>query len=317
MHRTFVTLAALLLTMVATISSGFAAAPSSLRFSIERGRDAGTVQLSMRENSRGHDSNWSSSIALGELRGLDPARLGAGGMAPVSFTLVREAGRFECRGAGGRSGARGDCTFTPDPAFGAFLASRGIGQPSRNQAYALAISSVGRAHVLALAANRYPRPTVDQLVAMGIHGASPRFIDELATAGYRLRSVDDLVTFRIHGVDAGFIRAIGAASPGFRNVSADDLVTFKIHGVSPELVRTYSRLGTQGIDRKSVVAMSIHGVTPRYIEDLARLGYRDLSSEDLVQMRIFGVTPEFVRSHQQRGGRPSIAQLVAMRIHGR
>ena len=317
MHRTFVMLAALLLTMVTMLSSGIAAAPGALRFSIEAGRDAGTVQLSMRENSRGHSSNWSSSIALAELRGLDPARLHAGGVAPVSFVLVREAGRFDCRGDGGRSGARGDCTFTPDEAFAAFLASRGIGRLSPNQAYALAMSHVGRAHVLALAANRYPRPTVDQLVAMGIHGANPRFIEELALAGYRLRSVDDLVTFRIHGVDAGFIRAMGAAGPDFRNVSADDLVTFKIHGVSPELVRTYSRLGTRGIDRKSIVAMSIHGVTPRYIEDLARLGYRDLSSEDLVQMRIFGVTPEFVRSHQQAGGRPSVAQLVQMRIHGR
>jgi hypothetical protein len=310
-------LATLLLTMVTMLSSGIAAGPGSVHFRIEASHDASTVQLSMRENSRGHDNNWSSSIALAELDGIDSARLRAAGSALLSFALIREAGRFDCRGEGGRSGARGDCTFTPDPAFGAFLASRGIGQPSRNQAYALAMSRVGRAHVLALAANRYPKPTVDQLVAMGIHGASPRFIEELASAGYRLRSVDDLVTFRIHGVDAGFIRALGAASPGFRNVSADDLVTFKIHGVSPELVRTYSRLGTQGIDRKSIVAMSIHGVTPRYIEDLARLGYRDLSSKDLVQMRIFGVTPEFVRSHQQAGGRPSVAQLVEMRIHGR
>jgi hypothetical protein len=310
-------LAALLLTTVSVVTAGFAAAPGVLRFTIETSRDASSVQLSVRENSRGHGSNWSSPIALAELRGLDPARLRAAGIAPVSFVLVREAGRFDCRGDGGRSRARGDCTFTPDPAFAAFVAGHGIGRPSRNQAYALAMSSVGRAHLLELARNRYPTPTVDQLVAMGIHGASPRFIEELASAGYRLRSVDDLVTFRIHGVDAGFIRAMGAASPGFRNVSADDLVTFKIHGASPELVRTYSRLGTQGIDRKSIVAMSVHGVTPRYIEDLAGLGYRDLSSEDLVQMRIFGVTPEFVRSRQQAGGRPSVAQLVAMRIHGR
>jgi len=317
MHRTLAFLAAVLLTTISITSAGFAAGPGSLRFSIQPSRSADRIQLSLREDRDGNHNNWSSSLAVAELRGLDPARLRVGGTAPLSFALVREAGRFDCSGQGGGFSARGDCRFAPDPGFAEFLASRGIARPTRDQAYALAMSNVGRAHVEALAANRYPTPTVSQLVAMGIHGASPRFIQELAATGYRLRSADDLVTFRIHGVDAAYIRAMAAAGPQLRNLAADDLVAFRIHGVSPELVGTYSRLGYRQLDRGDLVAMAIHGVTPRYIEELAGLGYRGIGADDLVQMRIFGVTPDFIRSVERDGaGRIPVAELVQMRIMG-
>ena len=286
MHRTFAFLAAILLTTLSIGTAGFAAAPGSLRFSLEPARPAGQVQLSMRNVGNGRNSNWSSPIAVAELRGLDPARLRAGGSAPLAFAIVREAGRFDCSGRGGRGSADGDCGFAPDPAFAEFLAARGIGRPTRDQAYALAMGNVGRAHVEALAANGYPMPTVDQLVAMGIHGASPGFIRELAAAGYRLRS-------------------------------ADDLVAFRIHGVSPELIRTYSQLGYGRLDRDDVVAMAIHGVTPRFVEELAQLGYRGVAADELVQMRIHGVTPDYIRSVAGgSAGRIPVAELVRMRIMG-
>lgn len=321
MHRTLAFLAAVVLTTVSIASAGFAAQPNSLRFTIEPSRSADRVQLSMRDNGDGHRSNWSSTFAVAELRGLDPARLRVGGTAPLSFALVREAGRFDCSGQGGGQGsnttARGECRFAPDPGFAEFLASRGIARPTRNQAYALAMSNVGRAHLEALAAHRYPMPTVAQLVAMGIHGASPRYIQDLAATGYRLKSANDLVTFRIHGVDAAYIRAIAAANPQLRNLAASDLVAFKIHGVSPVLISTYSRLGARQLDRGDVVAMAIHGVTPRFIEEMAGLGYRGISADELVQMRIFGVTPDFIRSVGRDGaGRIPVADLVQMRISG-
>ena len=317
MYRSLAFLAAVVLTAISITSAGFAAeAPYSLRFDIAPGRSTDSVQLSMREDRAGHHNNWSSSFAVAELRGLDPARLRSAGTAPLSFALVREAGRFDCSGQSGGSSARGQCRFTPDHEFANYLASHRIARPTRDQAYALAMSDVGRGHVEALAANRYPTPTIDQLVAMGIHRASPRFIRDLAATGYRLRSADDLVTFRIHGVDAAYIRAITAAGPQLRSLAADDLVAFRIHGVSPELVGTFSRLGYHQLDRDDLVAISIHGVTPRFIEELAGLGYRGIPANDLVQMRIFGVTPDFIRSLDRGAGRIPVAELVQMRIMG-
>jgi hypothetical protein len=286
MHRTLAFLAAVVLTTISVATAGFATVPGTVQFRLEPARSADRVQLSMRH---GRNSNWSSATAVSELRGLDIARVRSGSSAPIGFALVREAGRFDCSGQGGNSSARGDCRFTADAGFANFLASRGIGRPTRDQAFALAMSGVGRAHVEALSANHYPAPTVDDLVAMGIHS-----------------------------VDASFIRAMAAAGPQFRDLGATDLVAFRIHGVSPDLVRTYARLGYGRLDRQDAVAMAIHGVTPRFIEELAQLGYRGVPADDLVQMRIFGVTPEFIRSVERRGmGRPPVAELVQMRIMGR
>lgn len=283
MHRTVAFLSAVVLTTLSFTAAGFAAQPDSFNFTIERGRSVDQVQLSLRDDRAGHHSNWSQSFAVAELRGFR-----IGGAGPLSFAIIREAGRFDCSGQAGGSSANGECRFAPDPGFADFLASRGIARPTRDQAYALAMSNVSRGHVEALAAFHYPNPTVDQLVAMGIHGATPAFIRDLAASGYRLRSADDLVTFRIHGVDGAYIRAITAAGPKLRNIPADDLVAFRIHGV-----------------------------TPRYIEELAALGYRALGADDLVQMRIFGVSPDFIRSVEGGGAeRIPVAELVQMRIMG-
>ena len=318
MYRTLAFLAAVALTTLSITTAGFAAAPDLIRFSIEPSQSADRVQLSMREDRDGHHNNWSSTFPVAELRGFDPARLRAAGSAPLSFALVREAGRFDCSGQGGNAFAIGECRFAPDPGFADYLAQRGIARPSGDQSYALAMSNVGRAHVEALAANHYPSPTVGQLVGMGIHGASPQFIRDLAATGYRLRSADDLMTFRIHGVDAAYIRAIAAAAPKLRNIPADDLVAFRIHGVSPGLVGAYARLDDRPLDPGDVIAMAIHGVTPRYIDELAALGYRGVGADELVQMRIFGVTPDFIRSiERERGVRIPVHELVQMRIMGR
>ncbi|MEO6256058.1 MAG: hypothetical protein ABIO69_04545, partial [Sphingomicrobium sp.] len=94
MHRSLAFLAAILLTCLCMASAGLAARPGSLSFSIEPAGSADRIQLALRDRSEGRNNNWSSTVALAELRGLDPARLRAGGSAPLGFVLVREAGRF-------------------------------------------------------------------------------------------------------------------------------------------------------------------------------------------------------------------------------
>ena len=228
----------------------------------------GDVQLAISRRDRNHNSNWSSGFPLADLQGLSAGQLNAAGSSPVRFALVRDAGRLDCAGNAGRGDGRGTCSFTADPAFASYLASRGIGRPDDDEAYQLTMSGAGRELLDALAANRYPMPDIDQLVAMGIHGVSPRFVQELAAAGYRLGSVDDLVTFRIHGVSPEFIRDMAAIGPRFRGIVAKDLVTFRIHGVSPEYVRAIAAAGPQfaNLDADDLVTFRIHGVWPELVQ---------------------------------------------------
>jgi hypothetical protein len=318
----------------------------SITWSIDRA-DAGRVQLTIDSRWNGNSrSTWSNDRPLTELSGLSAAQL-SGPSAPVRFAMVHEAGRFDCSGIVGGYSGRGACSFTPDPGFAAFLQARGIAAPSRQEAFSLAMSGVGRDLVDALDKGGFQRPNVDQLTAMGIHGATADYVRALSGLGYRL-SADNVVDFKIHGVDPDYVRALAAIGPKlhniapgdlvalrihgvspafvreiaeiqpeFRNVTADQLVEMAIHGVKPDLARTYVRLEGGRLDSDDLVAMAIHGVNASDIEQLAALGYRNLSADDLVAMAIHGVTPDYVRSLQRAGmTRLPADQLVRLRLSG-
>jgi hypothetical protein len=286
MFRSFAILAAMVLTAATFTVSGTANAAEPVRFTLERSGSANKLQLSFRSGSYGNNSHWSNSISPAELQGLNLAALGASGSSPIAFALVREAGRIDCRGSGGNSQAIGHCSFAPNPAFGSFLASRGIARPTERQSFTLALARADSNLVNALQSAGYPTPSVDQLASMAVMGVTPGFIGELARRGYRLRS-------------------------------ADDLVKFRVHDVTPEFIDGFARAGYRQLDAETLVKFRIFNVTPRLVEEMARLGYRDLDPEMLVKMRIFDVTPEFVAELQRQGVRVgSVEQFVRLKMAG-
>jgi len=322
----------------------------SIDWSIQRGgsqADGSKVQLTIesRWNSNSR-SMWSNDRPIGELSGLSAAQL-IGPAAPVRFVLGGEAGRLDCAGNAGRLSGSGPCSFTPNPAFGAYLQARNMGTPTRQQAFSLTMSGVGRDLIDALDKSGFERPNIEQLTAMGIHGANADFVRALSGLGYRL-TADDVVAFKIHGVEPDYIRALAPIAPKLRHISASDLVSLKIHGVEPQFVRAMASMGPQfeevtaddlvsmaihgvrpelagsyvrleggALRSDDLVSMAIHGVTADYIEQIAALGYHNLSADGLVSMAIHGVTPDYVRSLRRAGMAPvSADQLVKLRLSG-
>jgi hypothetical protein len=292
---------------------------SSIEWTIagERGQ-SDKVQLTI-ESRWGPNSNsvWSNDRSLSELAGLGPTQL-SGARGPVRFALVKEAGRLDCAGTAGSLRGGGSCSFTPDAGFASYLQARGMGVPTRHQAFSLTMSGVGRDLVDALDKGGFERPRVEQLTAMGIHGATADYVRALSGLGYRL-SADDVVAFKIHGVDPDYIRALAPIAPKLRHISASDLVSLKIHGVEPQFVRAMAAMGPQfqEVTADDLVNMAIHGVTADYVEQIAALGYRNLSADDFVNMAIHGVTPDYVRSLRRSGMAPASAQqLVKLRLSG-
>ncbi|MDQ3143805.1 MAG: hypothetical protein M3Q57_02850 [Pseudomonadota bacterium] len=287
MNRALTLLAASACAAVAVSSACFAAESRALDFRLGKTGNPATVQFHMVHGEGSKQSgNWSQSVALGELQGLGAAQFNASTSTPIRFALVRPAGRFDCSGTIRSSDGRGTCAFAADDAFSATLARRGVGRPSRDQSYKLALSNF-RVDVLdALAAAAYPAPTIDQAIALGIFKINPAYVDGLSRSGYRLGSIDDLVGF-------------------------------KIHGVSPELISAYRSLGYRQLSADDLTAMAIHGVTPGFIRGFASLGYRDLPADKLVELKIFNVTPGDVRALQTQGmALPSADQLVRRRLGG-
>jgi hypothetical protein len=234
-----------------------------------------------------YEHNWSTEFPPSELAGLDLASFRASGTRPLRFAIVREAGRLDCSGNGGNSLAKGNCRFTANPGFTDLLIGRGIGRPSREQAFGLMAVNARRELIDAVAAARYPVPTIDNLMALSALGVDGRYIDGMARAGYRPRSIDTLIEF-------------------------------KALNITPEWISSFVRIGYANIPADELVQLKALNITPEFISGFERIGYRHLPTSTLVQLKVLGITPEFVRSAVHPGtALPPVHQLVEMKMFGR
>lgn len=272
-----------------SVSSACMAAPTDwIRFTLEPSRGGGDIRADFRDEDNGRNrNNWSSSFPSSQLVGLDLAGFRAGGTRPLRFAIVREAGRLDCAGHGGESYASGNCGFTPDPGFAQLLAARGIGTPTRDQAFSLVALDVRRTLIEAVAAARYPTPTVDNLVEMTAVGVDGRYIVDLSRLGYRPKSIRTLVEFRALGI-------------------------------TPEWIGGFQRIGYGELPADDLVQLKALDVTPDYVLGFERAGYRNLTADTLVQLKALDITPEFARQMGDGGSTPpNVRELVDMKVLGR
>jgi hypothetical protein len=289
MNRSLAFLLALVFSIVTVSSACVAQAADWIHFTLEPERgNAARIHGSFRDQSRGHgENNWSTGFAPSELVGLDVPSFRGSGTRPLRFAIAREAGRLDCAGNGGGSRAEGDCRFTADSGFAQLLISRGIGRPTKEQAFGLMAVNARREVIDAVAAAHYPTPTFDNLMALSALGVDGRYIAGLAHAGYRPQSIQKLIEF-------------------------------KALGVTPQWIAGFVRVGYANLPGDGLVQLRALGVTPDYIAGFQRIGYRNLSADKLVELKALGVTPEFVRSVVQSGTPlPPVQKLVELKMFGR
>lgn len=288
MTRCFAFFCACLLSLATISSAGFSAAVDDVTFTLSPPRGGGPAirgDFRQKRSSRG-ENNWTTSFHPREFVGLDHAGFRAVGARPLRFALMREAGRLDCTGQGGRSRAAGRCRFTSDPTFSADLARLGVGRPDAAQSYGLMSLNARRSTVEAIVAARYPAPSVNQLIGLTALGVDAAYISGMSGAGYRLRAIDDLMQFKALGITRDWIS--GFARAGYSNLPADELVQMK--------------------------ALNI---TPAFVAGFERIGYGRLPVDSLVQLKALGATPEWARNLERRHGRrPTVSQLVQMKALG-
>ena len=285
MNRCLALFGALLFAFLSISSACTAQSAEWIHFNLEpKPSDPARIQVSFRSGTRDHsENNWETGFLPSDLVGLDVAGFRGAGSRPLRFALIREAGRLDCSGHGGDGYAAGYCSFSANPAFTQLLESRGIGRPTKEQAFGLMAVNARRNVIDAVSAAHYPTPSIDDLVALSALGVNGAYIREMARAGYRPRTIDTLIQF-------------------------------KALDITPAWIASFVRIGYGGLPADELVQLKALDITPEYIASFDRIGYRHLPVDQLVQLKALNITPEFVqRIAAVDHGLPPVHKLVEIK----
>ena len=315
MIRPVALLAALVLTAISVCSACMASPGRSMAFTLRSHPDRSDVQFSLRRGDSPNHGMMSSSFDPAQLSGLDVGALRATGQHPIHFAFIGDAGRVDCDGSGGNSVASGRCAFTQDARFADFLAARGVGRPSFEQAYDLTMTGATRDLVNALAQYRYPGPNIDKLTELAAVGVKRSYIAGLAGRGFTPKTLDELTEFAALEVTPEYIDAL--ARSGYRGLSGEEITQLKAVGVDRAFIAALASAGYRNLSTDELEQMAALQIDPVFINSFARVGYADLPVDTLVELKALRVTPEYVRSLQAQGVHPSSAdQLVKFKAAG-
>jgi beta-lactamase regulating signal transducer with metallopeptidase domain len=270
----------------------------------------GIVQLNVRTAHGSHGR----TLRLEQLAGLPTEAIASATSAPVHFPIRRDAGTFTVDGVCRSGACAGTYSFEADPAFADALAKRGIGKPTAQEQFALAVADVGAAYLDALAAAGYGKPDIQALVSAAQHGVDIGYLRDMTSLGYRLGTLDRLIQLRDHGVDPEYVR--GMAANGLPRLSSDDLVRARDHGVDPQYIQGLAAVGFGRLPLDDLINARNHGIDPEYVRGMQALGYR-LSLDDYLASRNHGIDPEYVTGMSKAGyGGLTLTSLVTARNHG-
>jgi hypothetical protein len=288
-----------------------AAESRSGNWTIQHAEQAGEVLLSLMEHHHGGDSSHETNIRLSELQGLDVSKPGK---QDVRFTIVRDAGHFDCEGFLNDGEGAGVFHFLAEPRYADEMKSLGFNDIDSDKQFSMAVLDVSVRFAKEMQAEHLEGLDTGQLIAFRIFNVNSSFIEQLRKEGLKIEGSEKLVAFRIHGVTPEMVHRLHEM--GY-SPSEDDLVAMRIHGATPEFVEKLKQVGYDKVELQELIAFRIHGVSPEFIEKMQSLGYKHPEPEQLVAMRIHGVTPEFISDLRARGMKGlSIDQLVSLRIHG-
>lgn len=300
--------------LVFTIAAS-AASPFSGQWYVEPSSKTGEIQVTLRYE-RHWDGGNSNSVhsfdtATNNLVGLTAEALNSSG-THSQFKLVREAGTFVCDGwfSGGKGS--GSFDFQADQKFAAELAKRGVGTPTAEQQFRLAMADTTIAFVDSLKAAKYDFD-VEDLVRAANHGVTAKYVQEINALGYKPATLGGLIRMRDHGVTPEYVKAL--QSSGLKDLPEEQVVRLRDHGVTPDYIQELTQFGIKDLPAESLIKLRDHGVTPDFIASIRSSGY-NATPEELTRLRDHGVSAEFVKEVKGAGLNATAEDLSRLRDHG-
>lgn len=250
------------------------------------------LHLSFERNSKGHRNQTGQTFEFSDVQGLTREQAVNGG--PVSFSLVREAGRIDCEGSFQDGKGSGTFRFTGNLAFVSAMKSRGFD-------FETGIND-----------NDDDRHGENRLFAATALNVTTALADDLLSAGLGKLQTEDLFKAAIFKIDSKFMREMKAS--GFENLGMEELVKARIFKIDAEFVRQVSQMGFQKEPFESLVKMQIFKVTPEFLTEVRNEGLTNLQVEDVVKLRIFKIDGNFIREAKADGVPLDVEALVRRRI---
>jgi len=257
---------------------------------ISKEKEKDKLQLNMeRRSDKGGRNNMGQPYDFSDFQGLTREQATNGG--PVSFSLVREAGRIDFEGSFQNGKGSGTFRFTGNEAFVSAMKSRGFDFDQTN--------------------DDNERRREDRLFTATALNITTALADDLNSAGFGKLRVEDLFKAAIFKIDSKFMSEMKAT--GF-DLGMEDLVKARIFKIDAELVRQVSQMGFEKEPFESLVKMQIFKVTPEFVTEMRNEGLNNLAIEDLVKLRIFKIDTDFIRAAKADGVPLEVERLVQRKI---
>ncbi len=256
-------------------------------WTLEHSSQPGSVQLELRyqrtDANGNHEWDESRPVAWSDLHGITSADLDSNG-EQKSFTIGRDPGTFAAQGSLSRGHGAGTWIFAPSASFNEQLRRRGIGSPTSQQQFELAMAGFQLSTLDQLLASGFQRPSIGDLVSMIEHGVSDRYIQEMRGLGLRPNSAQTLIRMRDHGVGSTFAATVMKALPG---TTVDKLIALRDHGVGTSFIESFAHMGYR-VSADDLIRLRDHGVSSSFVERLRSHGYTHLSVDELIRLRDSG-----------------------------
>jgi len=310
----FLSLLAIAAALLFTITAS-ASAPFNGQWYVEPSSKSGEIQVTLRYERHwdGGNSNSMQSFdtTVDKAVGLTAEVMNSAG-THAQFNLVREAGTFVCDGwfAGGKGS--GNYDFQADQKFAAELEKRGVGTPTAEQQFRLAMADTTIEFVDSLKAAKYEFD-VEDLVRTVNHGVTAKYVREINGLGYKPATLGGLIRLRDHGVTPEFVKAI--QSSGLKDLPEEQMVRLRDHGVTPDYIQQLSQFGIKDLPAEGLIRLRDHGVSPEFIASIRQAGY-NATPEELTRLRDHGVSAEFVKEVKGAGLQATAQDLSTLRDHG-
>ena len=156
--------------------------------------------------------------------------------------------------------------------------------------------------------------TVHEQVLRGSSTFTPNtaFVDRMRGMGFDDLDSKKLQTYTLFDISTEWVDSLKKA--GIDGLTSDNLIALKIFKIDTKYVSDIKALGYETPDADKLVGLKVQGVNAEEVREIRALGYKP-TLDELVQIRIFKITPDFIKRMQAKGLHDlTISKLVQIKI---